>query len=217
MSENALFYCPRRVISLRTNLRLFGDNHGMNDASLNVALKEWDVVCKALCSGKLHILLRKGGILEAAGEFELQHERFLLFPTFVHQQASGLKAPYREGISSLRAEPDTVQIPGWAQVQKIFRVPGRAQMDAINDLHIWDTPLIDMRFNYRPDYPLYLILVRAWILPHPVTVANSIEYAGCKSWVPLMQSVSMQSSVPVGSDETLNALQDRIAATFSHV
>ena len=189
----------------------------MNNRDLKVALKEWDVVCKALCSGKQHILLRKGGILEASGEFELEHDQFLLFPTFVHQQVTGLKPGYRDGVSTRNTEPETVQIPGWAQVQKIFRVPGRTQMDALDDLHVFDAPLIDMRFNYRPDYPLYLILIRTWILPQPVTVANSIEYAGCKSWVPLMHSISTQSSIPVSSDDTLVSLQDRIASTFSRV
>ncbi len=187
----------------------------MNDSSLQVALKEWDVVCKALCAGKQHVLLRKGGIHEAAGEFELEHDKFFLFPTFVHQQASGLKPPFRQEVSALKTEPDTVHIPGWAQVEKIYCVPGRRQLDALDDLHVFDAPLIDMRFNYRPDYPLYLILIRTWILPQPVTVANSIEYAGCKSWVPLMQSISTQSSIPVSSDETLVSLQDRIASTFS--
>ncbi len=110
------------------NFLRFGDNEAMNDLSLQVALKEWDVVCKALCAGKQHVLLRKGGIHEAAGEFELEHDKFLLFPTFVHQQASGLKPPFRQEVSALKTEPDTVDIPGWAQVQKIFRVPGRTAL-----------------------------------------------------------------------------------------
>lgn len=186
----------------------------MNNRDLKVALKEWDVVCKALCSGKQHILLRKGGILEASGEFELEHDQFLLFPTFVHQQVTGLKPGYRDGVSTRNTEPETVQLPGWAQVQKIFRVPGRTQMDAISDLHIWDTPLIDMRFNYRPDYPLYLILVKTWRLPQPVKVANTIEYAGCKSWVPLTETISTDKSVPVGDDAVRASLQDRISAAF---
>ena len=53
--------------------------------SLQVGLKEWAVVCGALASGRQMVLLRKGGIYEAAGEFEVEHREFLLFPTYLHQ------------------------------------------------------------------------------------------------------------------------------------
>ena len=46
----------------------------------------------------------------------------------------------------------------------IFEVPGRPHMDALFDLHLWDTPLIDMRFAYRPEKPLYLVVIRAFAL-----------------------------------------------------
>jgi len=55
-------------------------------------------------------------------------------------------------------------------------------MNAIETEHIWTSPLIDMRFNYKPQNPLYLLLVRTYRLAKPVTVDNTPEYAGCKSW-----------------------------------
>ena len=58
---------------------------------LNVALKEWATVCAALGDGRQMILLRKGGIYESAGEFEIEHRQFLLFPTYLHQNAEMLK------------------------------------------------------------------------------------------------------------------------------
>jgi len=45
------------------------------------------VVCSALEAGRQIILLRKGGIYESAGEFEIEHRQFLFFPTFLHQNA----------------------------------------------------------------------------------------------------------------------------------
>ena len=65
--------------------------------SLQVALKEWATVCRALESGRQIILLRKGGIYEAAGEFEVEHREFLLFPTYVHQNLKMLKPSEHEG------------------------------------------------------------------------------------------------------------------------
>src|SRR6476469_947176 len=52
---------------------------------LAIALKEWATVCHALETGRQMLLLRKGGIYEAAGEFELENPQFLLFPTYLHQ------------------------------------------------------------------------------------------------------------------------------------
>jgi len=187
----------------------------MDQAPLNIALKEWDVVCHALCQGKQHILLRKGGILEADGEFELEEKQFLLFPTFVHQSAAGLKIPYCQSVSTVRSEPDIIHLPGWADVEKIYRVPGRSQMDRLFDLHIWDTPLIDMRFNYRPEYPLYILLLRTWRFERPPQISNAIEFAGCKSWVPLTDAISTDGSMPACSDGELTAAHARIKEAFS--
>jgi hypothetical protein len=57
-----------------------------------------------------------------------------------------------------------------------------------------------VRFNYRPQNPLYLLLVRACRLPQPVTIDNTIAYAGCKSWVPLEQAISAEGASPVMDD-----------------
>ncbi len=187
----------------------------MDDESLQVALKEWDVVCNALCRGQQHILLRKGGILESGGEFELEESRFLFFPTFVHQNADGLKKPYRQSVAVVHSEPTTIHFPGWASVEKIFRVPDRPRMDRLADLHIWDTPLIDMRFNYRPQYPLYLLLLKTWKFFHPPQIENTLEFAGCKSWVPLPHAISTKGAVPACSDEVLEKVKIRIAEAFA--
>jgi hypothetical protein len=187
----------------------------MIETALKVALKEWDVVCDALCRGEQHILLRKGGILESGGEFELEEKQFLLYPTFIHQDPASLKPPCRTAVSDIRTEPETIHFPGWASVEKIFRVPGRHPMDRLYHLHVWDTPLIDMRFNYRPQYPLYLILLRTWKFEHRPQIANAIEFAGCKSWVPLPQAIAIHGSTPVCSDKTLADIQAQIVEAFS--
>jgi hypothetical protein len=73
-------------------------------------------------------------------------------------------------------------------------------MDALDARHVWTSKLIDMRFNYRPENPLYLLLLRVSKLPEPVTLANTPAYAGCKSWVPLESAVSTVGALPVMSD-----------------
>lgn len=183
---------------------------------LSIALKEWNLVIQALLRPEAGqaILLRKGGILEANNEFELEYPRFLLFPTFIHQDPEGLKPPYRAGLQQVRQEPDTIPLVGWAEVVHIWSVPGRPQMDRLDDLHIWTSKLLDMRFHYRPEKPLYLLLLRAFQLPEPIRLPNILDYAGCKSWVPLAREIPLDNSRPILPDDRLAALRDRIDATF---
>ncbi len=182
---------------------------------LKVALKEWNLLNNALLDGTQAILLRKGGILEANNEFELEYKKFLLFPTFVHQDPRMVKPEWRAGITSVRAEPETIEIRGYAEAAKIFEVPDRPAMDKLFDLHIWDVPLIDMRFSYRPEKPLYLVVVRAFRLPRPVVIPNMLEYAGCKSWVPLEQEIDVTGAAPATGEDQIAALLGRISRTFA--
>ena len=41
---------------------------------LKYAFKEWAVVCRALTEGKQALILRKGGIAETGGRFQLEHK-----------------------------------------------------------------------------------------------------------------------------------------------
>jgi hypothetical protein len=165
-----------------------------------VGLKEWATVCHALESGRQAVLLRKGGIYESAGEFELENREFLLFPTYLHQNARMLKPDARETLEIRTAEPDQVRITAAGVVTDIVRVRSRTQMDALDAEHVWAAPLIDMRFSYRPDNPLYLLIVRAYRLHQPVLIDNTAGYAGCKSWVPLDQPLETGGALPVLDD-----------------
>ena len=169
-------------------------------SSLKVGLKEWARVCRALESGRQVVLLRKGGISEAIGGFELENREFLLFPTYLHQNLNMLKPAEHEGFEAAAAEPSQVRLSAAGVVTDILPVPSRAVMDSLDDEHVWTPPLIDMRFNYRPKNPLYLLLVRVYRIHEPVVVENTPAYAGCKSWVPLEQEIATGGALPVLDD-----------------
>ncbi len=153
---------------------------------LDVALKEWAVVCDLLLEGKLALLLRKGGIAEkgGAGVFELEHPRFAMWPSWAHQIPQRIKEPFRDQVQVLD-EPGEVTLCGYGQVDHIWQVPSREAFDQLEDLHCWTEPQINMRFNYKPEKPLYLMAVRAYKLAQTKEVENLPEYSGCRSWVPL--------------------------------
>src|SRR5919205_975117 len=102
-----------------------------------VAFKEWAVTVRALAEGEQLVTLRKGGIREENRHFEIEHDRFFLYPTFDHQQGNLVRESHRpelgraleEGVWSdgepLAAhldapggvpQPDRVRIRAWAEV-----------------------------------------------------------------------------------------------------
>jgi hypothetical protein len=186
--------------------------------TLAVALKEWELQIDAMLRGHQPFLLRKGGILESSNEFELEHARFLFFPTVVHQDPRMVKEPWRAGIQRVREEPDKVAIRAYGEVVKIFEVPpgdmGRRRLEQLGDLYVWDTPLLDMRFAYRPEKPLYLVVVRAFELPRPEVIQNTLEYAGCKSWVPLQGAIEVEGARAAMPDERLAGIVERTERTL---
>ncbi len=183
--------------------------------ALQIALKEWATVCQALEDGRQMLLLRKGGIYEAAGEFELENPQFVLFPTYLHQNLEMLKPAAHAGFEPRSAEPAQVRLSAAGVVTDIVQLESRAQMDALDDEHVWTKPLIDMRFNYKPQNPLYLMLVRAYRLPQPLAVENTPAYAGCKSWVPLERAVPADGATPALDDAAYaarrHAILERVA------
>jgi hypothetical protein len=183
--------------------------------SLNIALKEWATVCHALETGRQMLLLRKGGIYEAAGEFELENPQFLLFPTYLHQNLAMLKPRDQAGFEPRSSEPQQIRISAAGEVTDIVQLKARAQMDALDAEHVWTSPLIDMRFNYKPQNPLYLMLVRTYRLAEPVTVENTPEYAGCKSWVPLDAAIETSHASPVLDDTEYRRRRDSIVAKLA--
>ena len=181
---------------------------------LHVALKEWAVVCDLLIEGRLAMLLRKGGIHERGGEavFELEHPRFALFPAWMHQVPNRLKPAYRERVVRHRQEPAHVTLKGMATVDHIWQVRSRQAFDSLDELHCFSRPQIDMRFNYKPERPLYLLAVRAYRLAEPRTIDNTPDYAGCRSWVPLRQGDAVDDvhATPALSDDAFAQVVRRI-------
>lgn len=164
---------------------------------LDLALKEWRVVCELLAQGRTALLLRKGGVHEdgGPGRFKLEHDRFALFPATEHENFEWVKPAYREGFEPVAPQQSTVLIPGWAEVAKIWQIPSREAFDQLDDLYAWEKPQIDVRFHYKPDRPLYLMALRAYRLAEAKSVAVTQHYWGCKSWVDLSEQDQV---APVG-------------------
>src|SRR6266852_8302567 len=107
---------------------------------LKHALKEWAVICRALAEGRQALILRKGGIAETDGSFRLEHTRFWLFPTFMHQQREGIQSealPLLQQVEAERPPPGIIRITHFAEVSGIYHVHDLAGALMLPSLHWW--------------------------------------------------------------------------------
>lgn len=151
-------------------------------ATCAIAFKEWAGVCDALVTGRQSLILRKGGVAEALGEFRPDHAAFWLYPTVVHQAEQGLRTPTPDRLTSL--DPRVVSIEALAVVEWLGRVDGLDQLDALAPFHDWTEATIRGRFNYRRA-GLWALVVRVYRRRDPWSIAVTPEQLGCKTWVPL--------------------------------
>jgi hypothetical protein len=176
---------------------------------LKHAFKEWAVVCRALAEGRQAIILRKGGIAEPTGDFQVEHSRFWLYPTYVHQQNEGIKPEAQALLQQADKEkpaPGTVRLSHFAEVPGAYHVHDLVPALLLAHLHIWSEETVRKRFAYR--HPgLYVLPVRVYRVPHPFEVIETAHYAGCRSWVELEQDLSTDGAVPVLADEPFCDLQ----------
>ena len=186
-------------------------------AAQQKALKEWAVVCRALEEGRQSVLLRKGGIIEETRDFSLVERRFLLFPTYEHQDEGSVQEPYRAWFrQTLDARPssDVVRISSWAEVTDLFLTHDLDALLELSDLYAWSPDYIRMRMAYKPRTPMNVVVVRTWRLPRAVDIAVLEHFAGCKSWVPLEATVPVDGSTLVLDDAEHAARVGRIDAVI---
>ena len=164
-------------------------------ATCAVAFKEWAGVCDALADGRQALILRKGGIAEGPGGFAPEHAAFWLYPTYVHQAEQGLRVAPRPRPD----DPMVVPIRALAAVASLTYVDRLEALEALAEEHVWTAETIRRRFEYRRP-GLWVLGVRVYRRPEPYRLEERPEYAGCKSWVPLVEPLSTAGVAPVLDD-----------------
>jgi hypothetical protein len=169
---------------------------------LQRALKEWAGVCLALADGRQSVILRKGGIAEPEGEFKPEHRRFWLYPTYTHQQTSGIKqedASFLARAESERPQAGTVRLSQFADAAGIYHVHDLVPVLMIGHLHILSEEVVRARFAYRTP-GIYVVALRVFQCPQSFDVPETSAYAGCRTWVELESALPTEGAVPVVSD-----------------
>ena len=168
------------------------------------AFKEWAVICRALATGRQVLIFRKGGIDEVAGAFQLEHRKFLLFPTGFHQSQDQLQPEAKMLLGDALAERPAegrVTISHCAVVADAIGVDTLSTLCALRGDHIWSDAVVEERFHRWGEEGVCVMIVRVYRLCEPVTIALKEDYAGCKSWVDLDEDIPIDGAVPVVTDE----------------
>jgi len=176
---------------------------------LQHAFKEWAAICHALAAGKQALIVRKGGVAENQGEFCLEHKRFWLFPTYLHQQEDGLREdarPFLADVLAHRPPQGTVRLSHFAEVTGVYHVHELLPALMIAHLHYYSDETIRKRFAYRTP-GLFVFSVRVYRAATVHEIADTERYQGCRSWVELDAPLADEGATPVMTDKDYRDLQ----------
>jgi hypothetical protein len=179
---------------------------------VRTAFKEWAIVVDALARGEQIVILRKGGISEGRGGFQVEHPQFLLFPTLFHQQRESV-VPHAQRrfdeIASNFPSARTLRVEFYAEVVDGRRLEALADAERLRGQHIWRDKVIAERFDWGKGKNIFAIAVRVFRLPKPVELPMLSSYGGCKSWIELERDIDIGHAATVLSDS-------EFAAKLSH-
>jgi hypothetical protein len=184
-------------------------------SGLAVAFKEWAVICRALAEGRQALILRKGGIAEPGGAFRVEHERFWLYPTYVHQQRSGVRPealPLLEQAEASKPPAGVVRLEQFAEVVDVRYADRLESVLRLAGRHFWSEETVRARFAYRKP-GLFVVAVRVFRAAEAIELPETAEYAGCKSWVELGRELTTEGAAPVTSSAVLAEVRAEVAAS----
>jgi len=167
---------------------------------MRTGFKEWAVVVDALGRGGQILILRKGGISEGPGGFQMEHARFLLIPTRFHQQRDSVVPEARHRFDIIAPgfpPPDKMRIEFFAEVIQSKELHSLANAHALRGQHIWRDEVVAERFDWGRAKSIYAIAVRVFRLPNAVELPMLSAYEGCKSWIELEREIPTDGAAPV--------------------
>ena len=180
-----------------------------------MALKEWDVVCEALGSGRQAIVIRKGGIAEGKDGLRFDHEEFVLLPTFFHQQSERVvpEADFAARQAGAEGERESVEIRHAATLVWHKIVTDRSVLGRLQAYHILAPEEVENRYAQKPSPGVQIALLRVYRLDPPQRVPWQKSFGGCRSWAEMENDLlDTCSRVSVLSDERFAELERELRA-----
>ena len=177
------------------------------------ALKEWAVLVDAMGRGDIIAMVRKGGIREQRAGFEVRHDRFLLYPTFFHENTSHLAQRFHPTLvaSHARHPPTGVtRLTHLAEVLAVWNITDPSRLPAVSNEHGLAPEAVESRFHYRGKPNVHLVAVRTLALADPVEIPEAPRYAGCVSWLEVDMDIAVGGARPVVAEAELQQRLSRL-------
>jgi len=156
-----------------------------NNSPHTPALKEWAAIVHALATGEQVVDLRKGGLREDGRHFAVQSDRFYWYPTYEHQRADLVKPAYAHWVDTSEPADRSITVYAWAEVVATAELTEPQQVEAVAGKSIWSTEYATARLKWKSRDPLWVLLLRTYLLDTPITIPYTDAYGGCTSWVDL--------------------------------
>lgn len=152
------------------------------------------MVVDALGRGEQIIILRKGGLREGRGGFQVEHSEFLLFPTLFHQQRESViasaQARYDEIAPGL-AGPESVRLEYFCRLAGWRRLESLQAAEELRGQHIWRDEVIAERFDWGRSKGIHALAARVFRLAARIELPMAAAYSGCKSWLELERDIDL--------------------------
>jgi hypothetical protein len=168
---------------------------------MTLAFKEWSFIVDALGKGRQSIILRKGGISEEGGDFDMKGQKFVLYPTLFHQTEQMLKPqwlPFLDG-NKFYPNPDKVKIQYYAEVANSSIITDWNTIAKLNNWHAWKEEVIRERFE-RWNKSVNLLVLQTFELPQIYELDVLPQYGGCKSWIELAPDIELIGKMVVNKN-----------------
>ena len=194
--------------------------------SMPIAFKEWAVTVRALAEGEQLLTLRKGGIREENQHFELEHDRFFLYPTFDHQRNNlvrqshhpELRRALEEGVWARRRAAAQGADPGRRHPRSptgFGSGPGPRSTSTTRSRTRGSSTASRPSTSGPPTtpssacagsrgIPLHVLVLRVYRIPAAGHGAGAPEYHGCASWVEIDRDLPFEGT-PVIADRNSSA------------
>jgi hypothetical protein len=166
---------------------------------MRLAFKEWAVITDALLRGEQILIFRKGGLREGPGGFQLEQPEFLFFPTLFHQQRESVVPSAQARYDALAPRfpaPDVLRVEGFARVVAWQRLESWETAHRLRGQHIWREEVIAERFDWGRSREIHVLAARVFRLPRAVERPLLPSYGGCKSWIELVEEISIAGARP---------------------
>ena len=161
---------------------------------MSLVFKEWAPVIGALVAGRQTLLLRKGGIAEDRGRFDVKATRFWLFPTCFHAQREMIKPSARSFLDNSITRPT---ISTYAEVIEHTFVTDWSEVEKLDSKHILTESTVRQRFDWGRQPGIHVIRTRLFSIDRPFTLELSADQTGCKSWIEIAQNIEDHQGRPI--------------------